>query len=202
MDGTLEDLRQIRSKQQLGFSELEIYKVIWNISEVLKYLQIMKILHKNIKPENIFLSPTKGWILGDFGIAIDQLDIDKTKKECGTYCYMAPERHMGRTDIDSKADIFSLGVVAYFLATGFRPFDWYEPAERADRHKIVRNIIVHCEYMNPKAQELLNNRYLPLQTLIMNMLTTDRYQRIGVEDANSKSIYFKFVFRGFFKRAI
>ena len=189
IDGTLEDLRQNRCKQGLGFSELEIYKVIWNISEVLKYLQIMKILHKDIKPDNIFLSLSKGWMLGDFGIAMDQLDIDETKIGWGTYYYMAPELHRRRTDLDSKADIFSLGVVAYFLATGFKPFDWLETAERAVRREIVAGMIIHGEYMNPKADERLNNRYLPLQTLIMDMLMTERNQRINVEEVNSNFVY-------------
>ncbi len=101
-------------------------------SDALKAAHAKGIIHRDIKPENIFIiGGTRVKIL-DFGLAkvrlapvagnqpMDQsLTLDGTIM--GTTPYMSPEQ-VRREEIDSRSDLFSLGVVLYEMATGHRPF--------------------------------------------------------------------------------
>ena len=80
------------------------------------------IVHRDIKPDNIFISPSGSYKLGDFGIAriAEQTTIGLSRK--GTYEYMAPEVYWGR-DYGSTVDLYSLGMVMYrYLNDGRMPF--------------------------------------------------------------------------------
>ncbi len=80
------------------------------------------IVHRDIKPDNIFISPSGSYKLGDFGIAriIEKSTMGLSRK--GTYEYMAPEVYWGR-DYGSSVDLYSLGMVMYrYLNDGRMPF--------------------------------------------------------------------------------
>ena len=80
------------------------------------------IVHRDIKPDNIFISPSGSYKLGDFGIAriAEQTTIGLSRK--GTYEYMAPEVYWGR-EYGSTVDLYSLGMVMYrYLNDGRMPF--------------------------------------------------------------------------------
>jgi serine/threonine-protein kinase len=88
------------------------------------YAHGMKIIHCDIKPENMLLLPDGRLQLADFGIArVAQKTIDGSGS--GTVGYMAPEQAMGRPS--AKSDVFSLGLIIYRMFTGHLPewpFDW------------------------------------------------------------------------------
>ena len=93
-------------------TEEAVLKLGTDICKALGYLEQMQIIHRDIKPENIFVSSFGDYKLGDFGIARDSLRTQGTFSQKGTYTYMAPEvYHGGR--YDSRADIYSLGIVLY-----------------------------------------------------------------------------------------
>jgi serine/threonine protein kinase len=90
------------------------------------------VVHRDIKPDNIFLSDVEGGELFvkvlDFGIAKrDQAHVKgaatTTGAVVGTPYYMSPEQIVGEKDIDARTDIWSLGVVAFEAMTGRRPFE-------------------------------------------------------------------------------
>ena len=91
--------------------------------------QTIKVVHRDLKPQNIFLVPTA---LGDlvkvidFGIAkIRNLQAEYTNLTnmfLGTCHYAAPEQLEGLKDLDARADIYSLGLMLYEMLTGFDPF--------------------------------------------------------------------------------
>ena len=86
------------------------------------------IVHRDIKPDNIFISPSGSYKLGDFGIAriIEKSTIGLSRK--GTYEYMAPEVYWGR-DYGPSVDLYSLGMVMYrYLNDGRMPYMPQSPA--------------------------------------------------------------------------
>lgn len=86
------------------------------------------IVHRDIKPDNIFISPSGSYKLGDFGIAriIEKTTAGLSRK--GTYEYMAPEVYWGM-DYGSTVDLYSLGMVMYrYLNDGRMPFMPQSPA--------------------------------------------------------------------------
>jgi len=86
--------------------------------------EVRGIIHRDIKPENIMLTDDGGIKLMDFGIARPTEVTGETVAGTvmGTFAYMSLEQLEGQSTIDGRADIFSLGVVLYELATGQRPF--------------------------------------------------------------------------------
>lgn len=80
------------------------------------------LVHRDVTPQNIFLSSDGRVILGDLGIAMIQAYGETDPSEVlGKLGYLAPEMIV-MEHVDRRADIFAIGVVAYELLTGFRPF--------------------------------------------------------------------------------
>ncbi len=83
------------------------------------------IVHRDIKPDNIFITPRGHVKIADFGIARSQDDarMTRTGMPVGTVAYMSPEQARGEKDLDARSDLFSLGCVIYEMAVGRRPFE-------------------------------------------------------------------------------
>jgi hypothetical protein len=82
------------------------------------------LVHRDVKPSNILLEDTvERAVLTDFGLArtFDDASLTHTGILAGTPHYMSPEQAMGES-IDPRSDLFSLGAVLYFMATGHPPF--------------------------------------------------------------------------------
>ena len=116
-EGDLRKAIQIQRKKQEQFSEDIV--IIWfgQLTSALKYLQSRKILHRDLKPDNIFMASFHTLKIGDFGLStILERSSDMAQTNCGTVSYMAPEILRGQ-DYDEKADIWSMGCVVYELCT-------------------------------------------------------------------------------------
>jgi nucleotide-binding universal stress UspA family protein len=99
------------------------------------------VLHLDLKPSNVFLRPNGEAVLIDYGLAHHELLPDLVAEEIdgpvGTGPYVAPEQVL-RDRTDPRSDIFALGVIMYFLATGERPFG--EPQRAAEwRRRLWRD---------------------------------------------------------------
>src|SRR5262245_16483443 len=85
------------------------------------------VVHRDLKAENILLEKSSGRaMLTDFGVALlRSLDPvrDESAKAFGTPHYMSPEQAAGELDIDGRSDIYSVGVLGYYMLTGRLPFD-------------------------------------------------------------------------------
>jgi WD40 repeat protein len=96
------------------------------IAHALDHTHKQNILHRDVKPSNILLTPQDETKLSDFGIAklieiSNEVTLTGEGVGIGTPEYMAPEQGLGRT-VDGRADIYALGVVFYELVTGVKPF--------------------------------------------------------------------------------
>jgi serine/threonine-protein kinase len=117
------------------------------------------LVHRDIKPANIFVcrvGPDDDFVkVLDFGLVkhtaagqtVTMVSMEGTA--AGTPSYMAPEIALGRADVDGRADIYSLGCVAYFLLTGQRVFSGDTPVAAALAH--VQNAPVPPDARSPFA---------------------------------------------------
>ena len=104
----------MNSAKEEKLTEEDVLRLGIDLCRALEYCQKQNIIHRDIKPENIFVSRFGEFKLGDFGIARnwDRGASGLSKK--GTFSYMAPEMYKGE-EYDSRADIYSLGIVLYKL---------------------------------------------------------------------------------------
>ena len=95
-------------------TEKEVIKLGCDLAMALIYCRKLNIIHRDVKPENIFVSRFGDFKLGDFGIAREQAHTMSNMSKKGAYSYMAPEIYKGEK-YDSSIDIYSLGIVLYKL---------------------------------------------------------------------------------------
>ena len=106
----------------------EVRKILREVADALAFAHKRRVVHRDIKPDNILLDADSGRaMVTDFGIAralTDQGDsrLTATGMAIGTPAYMSPEQSAGESEIDGRSDLYSLGVVGYQMATGDLPF--------------------------------------------------------------------------------
>jgi serine/threonine-protein kinase len=93
------------------------------------------IVHRDMKPSNVFLTASGAVKIGDFGIASVASDVTVTRagEVFGSAPYVSPEQVTG-DPVDARADLYSLGCVMFEMATGRPPFIGDEPAALAYQH--------------------------------------------------------------------
>lgn len=105
--------------QRLGYIE--------SIADGLAAAHEAGLIHRDIKPGNVLLDDDDRPVIVDFGLArtnaVGDPGLTHTGDLRGTPSYMAPEQITGRSKLDARTDVYALGVVAYELVSGSRPFD-------------------------------------------------------------------------------
>jgi calcium/calmodulin-dependent protein kinase I len=148
--GTLKELMIQRYKEEdYFFKEDECAIILKNILQGIKYLHSLKIVHRDIKPDNIMLQ-TKGDLnsikLGDFGFSTLEQVYDE--KECGTLIYMPPESQQ----YNESADIWAAGFILYILVSG-------------GEHPIFRRKMTYNEYVEcfrERSKDWKINKEIPM----------------------------------------
>jgi serine/threonine-protein kinase len=129
------------------------FAVLLNVCYGLEEAHAANLIHRDIKPANIIFTRNGSVKIADFGLA-KATDTMKSVTQhgniLGTPAYMSPEQTLGE-EVSPQSDIFSLGVVAYELATGRRPFDGNNYAEVVDR--IQREDPEPVQRLNPLVED-------------------------------------------------
>lgn len=116
-----QSLRQHLREQRL--TDRRAAEIGCRIAEALAHAHGMGIVHRDLKPGNILLDDAGNAYVADFGVAKTEEWDAPEGRMVGTVGYMAPEQAAGRSDqVDSRADIYSLGVILYEMLTQRRLF--------------------------------------------------------------------------------
>ena len=182
---TLHELVKRRKK----LTELEAQYYVFYIVKALQYLHNLKIIHRDLKLANIFLTENMQIKLGDFGLAT-QLEFDGERKRslCGTPNYIAPEILNGKTGHSFEVDIWCIGIILYILLIGKPPFETNNALETYKRIKsknfsfpqgerisipakeLIESILVTEPYKRPSLQEILESDFMTMGTSIPQSL--------------------------------
>jgi serine/threonine-protein kinase len=106
------------------FTPAEVVQLLLPAAEGLSVVHRAGLVHRDIKPDNIMLTPAHRVVLMDFGLVLPEFDVNGKQRVAGSPPYMAPEAllNTAATGSGHLVDIFGLGVVAYELLTGGRPY--------------------------------------------------------------------------------
>ncbi len=140
-----------RRSPQLGL------RIIRDVAQGLAYAHGQRVLHRDVKPENILIFADRRAALADFGVSRFAHGATQTYTEAGTLGYMAPEQAYGRPRLGS--DVFSLGLIAFELLSGTLPtwpFTWPLPGHRRFESRVpseMQPVLRKAASFNPR------NRY-------------------------------------------
>jgi serine/threonine protein kinase len=161
-----ETLRQRLNRGPLTFSE--VVDVATSVANALVSAHEAWLVHRDIKPENIAIRKDGGVKVLDFGVSALSGDGDNTDPLrrpgalVGTLHYLSPEQVRGEPIIDSRSDIYSLGVVLYEMLAGRVPFKGKDVVE-------VLAMIVEAEPLPLSALVPVALRALVTRLLAKNM---------------------------------
>jgi eukaryotic-like serine/threonine-protein kinase len=150
-------------EKRIRLTEIEVLSIVEQTAKALHAAHEDGLVHRDIKPGNLLITPSGKVKITDFGIArvADQVALTATGQVMGTVQYLSPEQATGKPATPAT-DIYSLGIVAYEALTGRRPFTGDSqmaiamaqindkpPAFGDDIDKRVQELIMSCLAKKP-----------------------------------------------------
>ncbi|MEP6478629.1 MAG: Stk1 family PASTA domain-containing Ser/Thr kinase [Rhodoglobus sp.] len=149
----------------------EAARIIEQVLTALEYSHRAGVVHRDIKPGNIMITPNGQVKVMDFGIARAISDSSATVAETsailGTAQYFSPEQARGET-VDARSDLYSTGIVLFELLTGRAPFTGENPVAVAYQH--VNSEAVPPSTLNPQVSPAMD-------AVTLRALSKDRFER-------------------------
>lgn len=175
-------LLKVLKNQKKITNETELAVILIQICDALGHAHAFGVLHRDLKPGNIFLMESEGNMavkVLDFGIAKplgQQTGLTQAGYAVGSPLYMSPEQCRGQA-VDMRSDVYSLGILAYEMATGDLPYPG---------HNLMTVMAAHCDPQKKPAPLSKNvpelRRVDELNSIIQMAMETDplkRFQSIG-----------------------
>ena len=132
------------------FTEDEALDLIIQLCDALQHAHSLGMIHRDVKPKNIMITPDGVVKLADMGLARETSDVEAAKNEqgkaFGTPYYIAPEQVRGEVDIDGRADLYAVGATLFHMLTGRVPFEAKTPSEVMRKH--LTEAIVPPDHIN------------------------------------------------------
>ena len=117
-----QSLQQLMGRDNRPLPLSTTLRLIQEVAEALHYAHAQGVVHRDIKPANILVTTDGHPKIADFGIAkLNQAELTMPGQVLGSPAFMAPEQ-LSEEGVDSRSDLFSLGVILYYMLTGYRPF--------------------------------------------------------------------------------
>ncbi len=149
-----------------------IFRLMDQVTSALDYAHQKGIVHRDLKPQNLMFDESGNALLTDFGLAtlVNQTSaMTQTGLTLGTPAYMSPEQWQ-HDAVDSRADVYALGVTLFQMLTGKLPFNGDTPYRMMYQHL----------YENPPSILTYNSRFPPgLDLVIAQALAKDRELRFN-----------------------
>lgn len=136
-------LKKILDQKQ-KLTEEETIPLICQLLDALEYLHQRKLIHRDIKPDNLLITPSGNLKLIDMGLIrnMELTSLTLTGAIIGTPHYLSPEQAKGEKKLDIRSDIYAVGATMYYMLTGTPPFHSDHPLEVISAH-------VHQPVPNP-----------------------------------------------------
>ncbi len=163
-------------KTQKKMTEPVTARIISQVASGIKYLQGFGIIHRDIKPDNIMVANAGEKInvkIADFGLSKILAPGEKTTEGYGTLTYVAPEI-VRRVPYSNSIDIWSVGIMTYFLVTRTLPFD----DEFCDSKKLAKKIV---NSKLPFPEQLWKNKSKELIIFLEQCLQKDENSRLNID---------------------
>ncbi|HUD72755.1 MAG TPA: serine/threonine-protein kinase, partial [Dongiaceae bacterium] len=169
---------------KVRFEVTRVVEIGRQILEALQHAHAQGVLHRNLRPENVFVTDNDRVAVADFGLGVRLTDLSGEELSAGPLIrYAAPEAFV-RQSVDERADLYSLGVILYEMAVGQPPF----------QGKDVGHQHVHAPVTFPGQ----GARPLPafLQAVILRALEKDRDRRYSSASAMLDELHVKEIVPG------
>ncbi|MCC6299777.1 MAG: serine/threonine protein kinase [Anaerolineales bacterium] len=157
--------------KQGTFSLKDAAVIIERLAAALDHAHARKIIHRDIKPDNVLFDGSHNPYLSDFGVAkLAESAVSATGNEViGTPAYISPEQARGE-QVDHRADIYGLGAILYEMLTGQRPYDG---------GTVIGIALQHINDPIPNILKLRPDLPPEVDTIIQTALAKDKDQRYG-----------------------
>ena len=168
-------LGQYFKKKKFNFSERQASNIMSQIASGVKYLQQYGIVHRDLKPDNIMITQQNDFgviKIMDFGLSKIVSPNERLVDGYGTLSYVAPEILL-RTPYNKEVDIWSMGVILFYMLSGRLPF-------RGKKEQDVAEKIVYDELEFD--EDDWETRSVSVQDLIRACLNKDKDKRIKIDD--------------------
>ncbi|MEE2907800.1 MAG: serine/threonine-protein kinase [Planctomycetota bacterium] len=163
-----------RIKEEKRLIEDEAMDIMIQSAKALQHAHAKGLIHRDIKPKNLMLTPAGTVKVADLGLARNIDDMEMAQQEqgraYGTPFYISPEQIRGEVNIGQQADIYGLGATCYHMVTGRVPYTGKSPAEVMRRH--LKSPLTRPDDLNPA----LSPGFCQIIEMMLAKDRSDRYE--------------------------